>query len=133
MHALIGAVGLDQTREGLARERALVQRGLQAHEQRVLGAPLKRAVEVSLQLLKRGQAVARGGVAELVDQACEAVDRQQVRAHTPGQQPARDREVLAPGARHHGAGAGGGGRRPRRSAHPSDRQRPSALIGNASR
>ena len=37
--ALVDAVGLDQARERLARQRALAQRRLQAPEQRVLGAP----------------------------------------------------------------------------------------------
>ncbi len=94
-HALVDAIGLDQARERLARQPALAQRRLQAHEQRVRGPTLKRPVEILFEPVQRRQAVAGRGVAQLVDQASESIDGEQVRANAARQHPAGDGEVLA--------------------------------------
>src|SRR5438552_7278844 len=100
----------------------------------MLCAPRVCALEVALDPVQGGEAVALRGVAELVDEACEAVEREQVGAAAAGEQAARDGEVLAPRARHHLRGRGAS-RRGVGDEHQSDadRQRPSAITGKTSR
>ncbi len=109
--ALVGAVGLDQALERLARQRSrpatvCARRcisGCSAHV-------VRRRARVRLQPVERGQAIARRAVAELVDEAREAVHGQQVGAHA-------------------GAAARGwrrGSSRPRRVPSPPARSGPAA-------
>ena len=72
----------------------------------MLGATLKGPVEIPFEPVQSGQPVAGRGVAQLIDQAREAVDGEQVRTDTSRQSPAGDGEVLALGTRHHRARGG---------------------------
>ncbi len=113
--ALVEPVCVDQAHERLARERVASQRGRQRDEQRVRGGAREGAVELGFGPVERLQTVALVGVAELVDEPREAVDRDQAGALLACQQPARDREVLRARARQDGCRGGGvGGRRSRR-------------------
>ena len=150
--ALVAAVGLDQAQEGIAREPADGDAARETHHQRVRGPAGKGAVELRLEPVERGQAVAGERVAQLVHEPREAVDGEQVLAHRGRQDAAGDGEVLGPGARHDGSGGrpgagvgrrrgcvardghrsivpARGGRRHVHAAEPSRRQRPSAITG----
>jgi hypothetical protein len=96
--ALVAPVGLDQPRERLARERAGSQRRLERAQQRMARLAGEGPVELRLEGVERGRAVALVVVAQMVREAGEAVDREQVPARVGRQQAQRDREVLAPRA-----------------------------------
>jgi hypothetical protein len=59
----------------------------------------ERALEILLEHVERGEAVALVLVAHEVDEAREAVDREEVLAIATRQDAERDREVLGAGAR----------------------------------
>jgi hypothetical protein len=93
-HALVAPVRLDEARERLARQRARAERRREAAEQRMAREVREGALEILLERVERGEPVARVLVADEVDEAREAVDREQVLAVGAGQEAERDREVL---------------------------------------
>ena len=109
----------------------------------------ERPIELCFQPVEGIEAVAWQRVPELVDEAREAIEGEQVGADPPRKHSARDREVLRAGPCHHGVGRRSADRGIGYQHHPfwpeapSDmasapsseaaRQRPSAMIGNVSR
>jgi hypothetical protein len=64
----------------------------------VLGVAREGTLEILLQGAERGEAIAGELVAQVVGQAREAVEGEQVLARRCREDAQRDREVLAPGA-----------------------------------
>jgi hypothetical protein len=91
---LVAPVRLDQPYERISRHRALADDRLQPAQQRVLGLALEHAVQVGLEDVEERAPVAGDLVTDLVDEAREAVDREQAAARPPIEEPQRDREVL---------------------------------------
>jgi len=105
LDALVGAVGLDQPQERLARQAAFAERWLQGDEQRML-RPAREGQVRSPAASPELPADRRERVPELVHEPGEPVDREQVGALATRQQATGYGEVLAARTRHHCAGAG---------------------------
>src|SRR5207237_2010956 len=93
--ALVEPLPLHQAPERLAWERELVDRRPQRTHHRPGRLAAVARVELALELVERGEAVALDLVAEDVDEPAEPVDRAQVRPHLSREQDSRNREVLA--------------------------------------
>ena len=80
--------------------------GCEPAQERVLRLAVEDAVEVVLERVEQREPVAGDLVADLVDEAREAVDRDQVIARPAPEEPQRDREVLVRRERQDGGLAG---------------------------
>src|ERR1700736_5413043 len=99
---LVTTVGLDQTPEGLIRESAGRDGALQAAHHRMLRmTSVVDPIEIPLEPVEQTGAITEGFVTEVVDQACEAVDGQQVSSLPAAEQTGCHREVLAARLGHH--------------------------------
>ena len=94
---LVATVRLDEPAERLGRHRAGVDRRREPAENRVAGVAPEGTSELRLEPVELGQPVAHGLVADVVGEAGEAVDREQVPPDPLRDEPRRDREVLIRG------------------------------------
>jgi hypothetical protein len=94
-YPLVAAVRLDEPQEGLARQGAGAQRRREAPQQRVDRLAGEGPLEVLFEGGEGRQAVAGELVAQVVGEAGEAVESEQVAAQGAGQEAQGDGEVLA--------------------------------------
>ena len=147
-HRLIPAVGLDEPSEGALGEIECPRLDGQRLHRRMLGVLARvHPIELALGPIEQSVAVAQDLVADVVDQAGDAVDRQQRLPPPAAEQGDRHREVLLSGLGHHRVMRGNGPRarcllgvlprlEARHASRPARRHRrhlPSAITGNTSR
>ena len=97
-HPLVHAIRLDQPQERLARQVELADRRLHVPQHRPRRLAGEGRVDLALELVERGEAVALVRVAELVHEPRVAVQGPDVRAQGAREKHRADREVLAGGA-----------------------------------
>src|SRR3954447_9900326 len=95
---LIHPVRLDQAQERLPRQVKRPDRRLENAHDGPRGRAAVARLELSLELIQRGEPVAFDLVAEDVDEARKSIDRAEVGPQAAGEEKGRDREVLGPGA-----------------------------------
>src|SRR4051794_28249108 len=95
---LVDPVRLDQAQERLPRKAERADRRLESAHDGPRGRAAVTRLELSLELVQRGQPVAFDLVAEDVDEARKSIDRAKVRPQAAREEEGRDREVLRPGA-----------------------------------
>jgi hypothetical protein len=92
--ALVAPVRVDQQHELLARERAEREGVLEPQEDGLRRPARIRTVELLLGVVEQREAVARCGIAELVDEPGEAVDRREAHTVALAEDERRHGEVL---------------------------------------
>ena len=97
LKVLVEAIGLDQVAEGLELERVALDGRAEPPHQRMLGVTGCHRIEVGVDPVEGGNAIASVPVADVVDEPRETVEGTEVGLEVAGQHAERNGEVLVSG------------------------------------